>query len=125
MNKRTSSVSRFGSFITFRRSATSVTWASPAKCDILPGGTSASHRSVGPRVSMSRSSASRSLNFVSDAACATSFNRSNSLRLLIGSTSSSLCSRARSGTVSRPWTIRKNPLFTSVRILAAIASSVV
>jgi hypothetical protein len=59
-------------------------------------------------------------------ACAESFNRSNSLRRIAGSTHSSRPSRARPHPV-RPGRHRvvNMPLLTSVRIEAVIVSSVV
>ena len=73
----------------------SVTRASPAKCAIFPGGMPSSHASVGPMASISASSSSRCLNLPSDAAFATSFSRSNSLRRVTGFASRSRASRAR------------------------------
>ncbi|WP_326825958.1 hypothetical protein [Streptosporangium sp. NBC_01756] len=110
---------------TLRRSATSVTCASPAKCPTFPGGTPSNQTPAGPIASMSASSASRCLNLLSGAALATSFSRSNSLRRVTGSTTSNRASRARAAAFGRPATVWKNPVFTSVRIEAAIASSVV
>ncbi|MEV4000666.1 hypothetical protein [Actinomadura sp. NPDC049753] len=110
---------------TLRMSAASVTRASPAKCATFPAGTSCSHTPVGPIASRSASSAKRCLNLPSDAASATSFSRSNSLRRLTGSTTSSRASRALADRSSRPATIAKNPVLTSARIEAAIASKVV
>ncbi|MEV0697899.1 hypothetical protein AB0I53_08265 [Saccharopolyspora sp. NPDC050389] len=57
--------------------------------------------------------------------CAGVFIRSNSLRRVAGSTTSTRSSRARSAQAGRAATISKNPELTSVRIVAAIASSVV
>ncbi|WP_201762172.1 MULTISPECIES: hypothetical protein [unclassified Nonomuraea] len=110
---------------TLRMSAASVTRASPAKCATFPAGTPCSHAPVGPIASRSASSAKRCLNLPSDAALATSFNRSNSLRRLTGSTTSSRASRALAVRCSRPATNPKNLALTSARTEAAIASNVV
>lgn len=106
-------------------SAASVTRASPAKCAILPDGTPSSHTSVGPSASSDARCARRRLSLVIVAACAGAFNRSNSLRRVAGSTSSSRSSRARSARLGRAATARNMPLFTSVRIEVASASNVV
>jgi hypothetical protein len=105
-------------------SAASVTRASPAKCAILPGGMPSSHSSVGPSASNPARCARRSLNLPSVAACAGSFNRSNSLRRVAGSTTSSRSSRARCTRSGRAATVVNMPPLTSVRIEAAIAFSV-
>ncbi len=89
-----SSVSRLSSPILLK-SATSVTLASPAKWEILPGGTPSSHASVGPSASRAARWAKRSLNFPMLAAFAGALSRSNSLRLLDGSTRSSSVRRVR------------------------------
>ncbi len=65
------------------------------------------------------------MNLPSDAAFATSFTRSNSLRRLTGSTTSIRASPAFAAASNRPATVWQNPLFTSARIAAAITSKVV
>ena len=122
--KLASSVNRLSSPILLK-SAASVTFASPAKCEIFPGGTPSSHAPVGPSASRSARCASRNLNFPIVAAFAGAFNRSNSLRLFDGSTHSTSVSRARwAGVILAATAVKTFPL-TSVRILATILSSVV
>ena len=119
-----SNVNRLSSPILLK-SAASVTFASPAKWEIFPGGTPSSHASVGPSASSSARWARRSLNFPIVAAFAGAFSRSNSLRRLDGSTLSTSVSRARCDTVIREATEVKTFPLTSVRILPTILSSVV
>ena len=119
-----SSVSRLAS-PTFLMSFASVTCASPAKFEIFPGGTPLSHTSVGPSASRSARWLSRSLNLPSVADFAGSFSRSNRLRRVAGSTISSSRSLARWLEVNLADTVPNTPVFTSVRILATIRSSVV
>jgi hypothetical protein len=115
---------RFFSGAYRRRSAASVTRASPAKWATLAGGTPASHVSAAPRESSQARCLRWSLNRCTDAAGATVLSRSKSLRRRTGSTSSSPSITCASAGVIRAAMPANTAVLTCARMLAASSSRV-